>query len=139
MGASFSFVAQTSGMINISATGTAYQRDQPERSIQPSFVKEITLTPDGKKVVVTLNDFSHYTIDPVVDSVVLGNTTIAANTYQTGAALKAQFDGSTVFKKANTGSGGTGTTDYNALNNKPFTSAEVTKLKALLNVDNTAQ
>jgi hypothetical protein len=117
MAANFSFVVQTSGMIKITASGTSYQIDQPERSIQPSYVREITLTKDGKKVNVILMDNSHYEIDPVRDTVTLAGTTITPNTYQTGVALKAQFDDSTVFKKA-TSTGDTSSVDLTPLQNE---------------------
>lgn len=94
------------------------------------------VTPDPSQVDITWNEgdivYVEYkglslAIHASKDTVVIDGTSNAPGSL-TGAQLYAALGG--LFKKANSGSGGTG---------GQFTDAEVTKLKQLINVDNTAQ
>jgi hypothetical protein len=74
-------------------------------------------------------------IDLSVDTVNVGG--VAYGVGGTTSDINLLYDAlNPLFSKANTGTGGSGTTDYALLTNKPFTDAEVAQLKQILSVNN---
>jgi hypothetical protein len=117
--ATFSFTTSTSGRIVATATGVA------DRSFTSDKIREVRI--GGGKVVIDLEytDIQgDYKIDPAADTVTIGVTTYTPGQL-TASQLKAAIDASTVFLKANSGTGGTG-----------LTQAQLDFLNALMGVDN---
>lgn len=113
-----------------SPKGATLIRDGEERFFSSQ------LTPDfyarGNTIVLAIGKYE-YRIN-AADSISI-DTGFGASLFS-GSITELKQAVKDIFFNANAGSGGSGVTSYNDLDDKPFTSAQVAAIKQLLGVDN---
>lgn len=113
--ATYTISKTASGDVDFVVTGAP--TNYPKRTVSPTRIKERRISrSEAAAVVIELVDGTDYTIFPATDTLILAGTTYAAGS-NTKEQLYDILKDSTVFQKANPGSGGPGeaTTDASQL------------------------
>lgn len=117
-------------LIKESTGGVTIKQDGAERffgsQVAPDFYVK------GNTIVLTIGRYEYKisTSDNISIDSGSGLSVFSGTITQLKEAVKP------VFYKANSGTGGTGVSSYNDLQDKPFTSAEIAQLKQILQVNN---